>query len=137
MSKMGTINSDTDPDTVIILHRRGPAQRTLRTVAELNAAQRRGMAIETSKKIMAGGNKQHYATKNTSRLDEETEELHHERVSLTFGKVVQQARQSKEWTQKDLATVSIYCFVLNQDINEKPQVVAEYENGKAVPNQQD
>ncbi|EJW86115.1 transcriptional coactivator [Wuchereria bancrofti] len=126
MSKMGTINSDTDPDTVIILHRRGPAQRTLRTAAELNAAQRRGMAIETSKKIMAGGNKQHYATKNTSRLDEETEELHHERVSLTFGKVVQQARQSKEWTQKDLAT----------HINEKPQVVAEYENGKAVPNQQ-
>ncbi|KAM3726493.1 Endothelial differentiation-related factor [Dirofilaria immitis] len=126
MSKMGTINSDTDPDTVTILHRRGPTQRTLRTAAELNAAQRRGMAIETSKKMMAGGNKQHHAAKNTARLDEETEELHHERVSLTLGKVMQQARQTKEWTQKDLAT----------HINEKPQVVAEYENGKAVPNQQ-
>ncbi|EFO23139.1 MBF-1 protein [Loa loa] len=126
MSKMGTISSDTDPDTVTILHRRGPAQRTLRTAAELNAAQRRGMAIETSKKMMAGGNRQHHATKNTARLDEETEELHHERVSLTLGKVMQQARQAKEWTQKDLAT----------HINEKPQVVAEYENGKAVPNQQ-
>lgn len=33
MSKMGTINSDTDPDTITILHRRGPAQRTLRTAA--------------------------------------------------------------------------------------------------------
>uniref|UniRef100_A0A915PT36 HTH cro/C1-type domain-containing protein n=1 Tax=Setaria digitata TaxID=48799 RepID=A0A915PT36_9BILA len=153
---MGTINSDTDPDTVTILHRRGPTQKTLRTAAvglnifasmletlpiveylncsydnlrarmELNAAQRRGIAIETSKKLMAGGNRQHHAAKNTARLDEETEELHHERVSLTLGKVMQQARQTKEWTQKDLAT----------HINEKPQVVAEYENGKAVPNQQ-
>lgn len=35
---------------------------------ELNAAQRRGMAIETSKKMMAGGNRQHHAAKNTARL---------------------------------------------------------------------
>lgn len=33
MSKMGAINSDTDPDTVTILHRRGPMQKTLRTAA--------------------------------------------------------------------------------------------------------
>lgn len=26
------------------------------------------MSIETSKKIMAGGNRQHYAAKNTARL---------------------------------------------------------------------
>ncbi|VDM48059.1 unnamed protein product [Toxocara canis] len=126
MSKMGNIVSDTDPNTVTVLHRRGPAQKTLKTTAELNAAQRRGVAIETTKKMMAGGNRQHVSDKNTARLDEETEELHHERVSLSLGKVIQQARQAKEWTQKDLAT----------HVNEKPQVVAEYENGKAVPNQQ-
>ncbi|VDK52590.1 unnamed protein product [Anisakis simplex] len=126
MSKMGNLASDTDPNTVTVLHRRGPAVKTLKTTAELNAAQRRGVAIETSKKMMAGGNRQHTVDKNTARLDEETEELHHERVSLTLGKVLQQARQAKEWTQKDLAT----------RVNEKPQVVAEYENGKAVPNQQ-
>ncbi|VDN57415.1 unnamed protein product [Dracunculus medinensis] len=108
MSKMGRIESDTDPNT------------------ELNAAQRRGEAIETSRKAMAGGNKQHQIHTNTTRLDGETEVLHHERVPLSLGKVMQQARQAKEWTQKDLAT----------HINEKPQVVAEYENGKAVPNQQ-
>jgi ribosome-binding protein aMBF1 (putative translation factor) len=37
-----------------------------------------------------------------------------------------QARMAKNMTQKDLATA----------INEKPQVVAEYESGKAVPNGQ-
>lgn len=45
------------------------------------------------------------------RLDEETEELHHERVSLSLGKVMQQARQAKEWSQKDLSTVSFFFFI--------------------------
>ena len=35
-----------------------------------------------------------------------------------------QARMSKKWTQKDLAT----------RINEKPQIIGEYESGKAIPN---
>lgn len=45
------------------------------------------------------------------RLDEETEELHHERVSLSLGKTIQQARQAKEWGQKDLATVLIIFLI--------------------------
>lgn len=44
-------------------------------------------------------------TKNTAKLDRETEELHHERVTLEVGKVIQQGRQVKGMTQKDLATV--------------------------------
>lgn len=55
----------------------------------------------------AGQNKQHVVTKNTAKLDRETEELHHERVTLEVGKVIQQGRQNKGLTQKDLATVSI------------------------------
>ncbi len=44
-----------------------------------------------------------------------------------MGKAIQQARQAKEMTQKDLAT----------KINEKPSVVNDYESGKASnPNQQ-
>lgn len=54
----------------------------------------------------AGQNKQHSITKNTAKLDRETEELHHDRVTLEVGKVIQQGRQSKGLTQKDLATVS-------------------------------
>ncbi|WKY08650.1 hypothetical protein Q1695_007854 [Nippostrongylus brasiliensis] len=126
MSKMGCPQSDTDPNTVTILRKGGPVNKTLKSNSALNSALRSGVAVESQKKMMAGGNRQHTSNKNTLRLDEETEELHHDRVSLSLGKAMQQARQAKEWTQKDLSTA----------INEKPQVVAEYENGKAVPNQQ-
>eukprot|EP00070_Physeter_catodon_P006969 XP_007115005.2 endothelial differentiation-related factor 1-like isoform X2 [Physeter catodon] len=87
------------------------------------AAQRRGEDVETSKKWAAGQNKQHWITKNTAKLDRETEELHHDRVTLEVGKVVQQDRQSKGLTQKGQAT----------KINEKPQVIADYEGGRAIP----
>lgn len=90
------------------------------------AAQRRGEDVETSKKWAAGQNKQHSISKNTAKLDRETEELHHDRVTLEVGKVIQQGRQSKGLTQKDLAT----------KINEKPQVIADYESGRAIPNNQ-
>ncbi|WAR30702.1 EDF1-like protein, partial [Mya arenaria] len=41
---------------------------------------------------------------NTAKLDRETEELHHDHVALDVSKIIQQARQAKGWTQKDLAT---------------------------------
>lgn len=60
----------------------------------------------------AGQNKQHLVTKNTAKLDRETEELHHERVPLEVGKVVQKGRQDIGMTQKDLATVSISHLIM-------------------------
>uniref|UniRef100_A0A8R1DQN0 HTH cro/C1-type domain-containing protein n=1 Tax=Caenorhabditis japonica TaxID=281687 RepID=A0A8R1DQN0_CAEJA len=126
MSKYGCPTSDTDPNSVTLITKRGPVNKTLKSASALNAAQRSGAEISTEKKMMSGGNRQHSSNKNTLRLDEETEELHHEKVTLSLGKVMQQARGTKGWTQKDLST----------QINEKPQVVSEYESGKAVPNQQ-
>nr|KAG5690908.1 hypothetical protein BaRGS_003399 [Batillaria attramentaria] len=87
---------------------------------------RTGAEVETSKKFTAGQNKQHSASKNTAKLDRETEELHHEHVSLDVAKLIQQGRQAKGLTQKDLA----------QRINEKQQVINEYESGRAIPNNQ-
>ncbi|MGH0148961.1 UNVERIFIED_CONTAM: hypothetical protein FKN15_013921 [Acipenser sinensis] len=99
-----------------------------RTKAKLAvaSAQRRGEELETTKKWSAGQNKQHLVTKNTAKLDRETEELHHQRVPLEVGKVIQQGRQNKGMTQKDLAT----------KVNEKPQIIADYECGRAIPNNQ-
>ncbi|KAI6181126.1 HTH cro/C1-type domain-containing protein [Aphelenchoides besseyi] len=126
MSKMGRLESNVDPNEVVILRKnRGPV-KTLKSQAELNAAARQGIPLDTTKKYAAGSNRQHKSDKNTLRLDEETEVLHHDRVPLELGKVIQQARGAKEWTQKDLST----------RINEKVEVVREYENGKAIPNQQ-
>jgi putative transcription factor len=63
---------------------------------------------------------------NTKRLDEDNENLAHERVSSDLKKNLMQARLDKKMTQAQLA----------QMINEKPQVIQEYESGKAIPNNQ-
>jgi len=55
--------------------------------------------------VTAGQNKQHSAAKNVAKLDRETEELHHETVSLDLARLIQQGRQAKGMTQKELATV--------------------------------
>jgi len=60
----------------------------------------------------AGQNKQHIAAKNVAKLDRETEELHHEHVGLDLSRLIQQGRQAKGLTQKELATV--YYSVLMQ-----------------------
>ena len=62
----------------------------------------------------------------SARKLEETDELKHNKVDKSLSKAIQQARMAKKMTQKDLATA----------INEKPQVIGEYENGKAIPNGQ-
>ena len=60
----------------------------------------------------------------SARKLEETDELKHQKVDKSLSKAIMQARMAKKMTQKDLATA----------INEKPQVIGEYENGKAIPN---
>lgn len=57
--------------------------------------------------ILGGGgqNKHTVTTKNTAKLDRETEELKHDSISKDVGKYIMQGRQSKGWSQKDLATV--------------------------------
>ncbi|KAL7430387.1 hypothetical protein ACHAXM_002169 [Skeletonema potamos] len=78
------------------------------------------------KKFGAGGNKSaHTSTVNAKKI-EESDELKLNKVDKNLSKAIQQARMAKNMTQKDLAT----------KINEKPQVVGEYESGKAVPNGQ-
>ncbi|XP_071981596.1 endothelial differentiation-related factor 1 [Engystomops pustulosus] len=118
--------AESDWDTVTVLRKKGPTAAQAKSKQAVTAAQRRGEELETTKKWSAGQNKQHVITKNTAKLDRETEELHHDRVTLEVGKVIQQGRQSTGLTQKDLAT----------KINEKPQVIADYESGKAIPSNQ-
>jgi putative transcription factor len=74
----------------------------------------------------AGGNASaHTSTIMSARkLEEATEVGTIAKVDKSLSKAIMQARTAKKMTQKELAT----------GINEKPQVVAEYESGKAVPN---
>jgi putative transcription factor len=110
---------------VTILRKKLPKASSLKTEQAINAARRMGAQVETKEKFGAASNKQHGTTLNTAKLDRETEELKHEKLPLDVGRLIQQGRQAKGLSQKDLAT----------KINEKPQVVTDYEAGRGIPNQ--
>jgi putative transcription factor len=76
----------------------------------------------------AGGNTSAHSSTimSANKLDDATEVGTIVKVDKNLSKAIMQARTAKKMTQKELATA----------INEKPQVVAEYESGKAVPNPQ-
>lgn len=76
----------------------------------------------------AGGNTSaHSATiMSTRKLEEADEAGKIAKVDKSLSKAIMQARTAKKMTQKDLATA----------INEKPQVIGQYESGKAIPNPQ-
>ena len=111
--------------TTTVIGNRYASKANSKSSAAINQARRRGDEISTEQKYGGGQNKHSVTTKNTAKLDRETDELKHEKVDMSVGRLIQKGRQDKGWTQKELAT----------KICEKPQVVNEYEGGKAVPNQ--
>jgi len=115
-----------DWNDVTYLRKKPASASALKSDKAVNQARRAGGEVETTKKYGAGGNKKSASSMNTATLDAETEELKHDTVSRNFSLVLQKARNDKGMTQKDLAT----------KICEKPQIVNEYEQGKAIPNQQ-
>jgi len=122
----GNVNRPNDVDTVILTKKRPERPVNLRSEQAVNQARRTGAEVETKMKYGAGANKHGGAIMNTLKLDNETENLKHKTVPHDVGKAIMQGRQAKGMTQKDLAT----------SINEKPQIVAEMESGRAVMNQQ-
>ncbi|KAJ7973883.1 putative Multiprotein-bridging factor [Quillaja saponaria] len=119
----GTITQDWEP---VVLHKSKPKAQDLRKPKAVNQALRSGGEVQTIKKFDAGSNKKTagpvvYARK----LDEGTEPGCLDRVSTDVRQAIQKARLDKKMSQAELA----------KQINERPQVVQEYENGKAVPNQ--
>ncbi len=83
------------------------------------AALRAGAAVSTIRNDSGGG-------RNALKFELEDENLTHKTVSVDVKKAILQGRLAKKLTQAQLA----------QQINEKPQIVQEYESGKAIPNQQ-
>ncbi|RRT65114.1 hypothetical protein B296_00036068 [Ensete ventricosum] len=132
MAGNGPITQDWEP---IVIRKKAPTAAAKKDEKAVNAARRSGAEIETIKKCNpAGTNKAASSSTslNTRKLDDETENLTHERVSSELKKNIMQARLGKKLTQAQLGQTSI----MPQLINEKPQVIQEYESGKAIPNQQ-
>ena len=61
-----------------------------------------------------------------AKLEESNDVFKHATVSRDLSKAITQARMAKKLTQAQLAT----------QINERAQVIQEYESGKAIPNAQ-
>ncbi|KAJ3307833.1 multiprotein-bridging factor 1 [Blyttiomyces sp. JEL0837] len=117
-----------DWEDVTIIRKTPQRSAVLKSESAINAAKRAGVAVSTEKKASAANQKPAAIDAGkAAKIDRETEDFHVERVGLSVAKAIQQARQAKNLTQKDLAT----------KINEKQTVVNEYESGKATnPNQQ-
>ncbi|KAH6764349.1 multiprotein bridging factor 1B [Perilla frutescens var. hirtella] len=122
---MAGIVQDWEP---VVIRKKAPTAAARKDEKAVNAARRAGAEIETVKKSNAATNKaaKNTTTLNTRKLDEETENLAHEKVPSELKRAIMQARMEKKLTQAQLG----------QMINEKPQIIQEYESGKAIPNQQ-
>ncbi|KAL3635376.1 Multiprotein-bridging factor 1b [Castilleja foliolosa] len=122
---MAGISQDWEP---VVIRKKAPTSAARKDEKAVNAARRAGADIETVKKSNAGTNRAASSSTslNTRKLDEDTENLTHDKVPTELKKSIMQARMDKKMTQSQLA----------QLINEKPQIIQEYESGKAIPNQQ-
>lgn len=80
--------------------------------------------------VAAGGrtvNQQHKSnTMNHKKLDEDSENYRVQTVSHKLSTLIQKTRQKKGLTRKELA----------HSCQERETIIAEYENGKAIPNGQ-
>lgn len=90
-------------------HKRTGADAPKHTVAK-QAAPKSGLAATIDSQL-------------ARKLENDTENLAHERVSPALRQQITQARIAAKLTQAQLA----------QRINELPKIVQEYENGKAIP----
>ncbi|MED6209904.1 Multiprotein-bridging factor 1c [Stylosanthes scabra] len=118
----GTITQDWEP---VVLHKSRPKAQDLRNPKAVNQALRSGAEVQTVKKFDAGSNRKPGPGINARKLEEGTEPAALERVAVEVRQAIQKARLEKKMSQAELA----------KQINERPQVVQEYENGKAQPNQ--
>ncbi|KAJ0960600.1 hypothetical protein J5N97_001525 [Dioscorea zingiberensis] len=121
----GSLTQDWDP---VVLSKRKPRSSELKDPKAVNQALRAGASVETVKKHDAGSNKKSSTTgpvMYARKLDEQTEPAGFEKVAPEVRAAIQKARLAKKMSQVELAKL----------INERAQVVQEYESGKAVPNQ--
>lgn len=121
-----------DWDTVTIIGQKarigggGPRETVAKTQSQLNAARRTGSVVGTEKKYGSANTKSNPEGQRLTKLDDIDDVVAVKKVDVSVGKTIAKARQEKGFTQKELAT----------KVNEKPQVINDYESGKAQPNQQ-
>jgi putative transcription factor len=106
---------------------KGNTGRSLPKTKQGMASALRTGKVQSELKHGAGSNSSAHSGANVNaRKLEESEETKHATSGKSLGQAIMKARMAKKLTQKQLATA----------INEKPQVVGQYEQGSAIPNPQ-
>jgi len=116
-------------DFTPVVIRKPQTHKDLSDSVAVTAARREGKPVDTSIRqthATAPGVTSTGLCKSAAKLDAETEDFRHDRVPSELKTQIARARTAKKMTQAQLA----------QSVNEKPQVVQEYENGKAIPTPQ-
>ncbi|RKP05723.1 multi protein bridging factor 1-domain-containing protein [Thamnocephalis sphaerospora] len=116
-----------DWDSVTVLRKQQDTARTTKSQSVLNAARRSGAVVGTEKKFTGSANK-HGSDEHQrlAKIDNDEDIYKVQTVSISVGRAIQKGRQDKGLTQKDLG----------QRVNEKGNVINDYEAGRAIPNQQ-
>ncbi|KAG5360273.1 putative multi-protein-binding factor 1 [Yarrowia sp. B02] len=104
----------------------GPRATVAKTQSEINAAMRSGNVLSTDKKYASANSKDGGDGQRLTKIDRSDDIIAPPKVEASVGKAIIKGRSDKGLTQKELAV----------KINEKPQVVNDYESGRAQPNQQ-
>eukprot|EP01041_Mallomonas_annulata_P007234 gene7234-14761_t len=123
-----SINPNGSQDWTPVVLSKTPKQRAegLSSAQAIAQAKVSG-AVSTERKFAAGENKSaHVSSSGLKKLEDSTDEFKHSTVDATLSRAIMQARITKKMTQKELATA----------INEKPQIIQQYEAGSAMPNPQ-
>lgn len=122
--------SDWDTNTIIGSRARaggsGPRANVARTNAQINAARRQGNVLSVDKKYGSTNARGDNEGQRLTMVDRSDDIVKPKKLDASVGKTISRVRTEKKMSQKDLAT----------KINEKPQIINEYESGKAIPNQQ-
>ena len=85
-----------------------------------------GQQVDVVRKYDTGNTQRQGPGASAARIADSDEIIKAKTMSHDAAMRIQQARQAKGWTQKELAT----------KINEKPQVISDFESKRAVPTQQ-
>ena len=126
---MASFGSDQQWDNVVF-NKKGVKKSGVSTKAHVNQQRRAGnvsaelrMGSRNASLAMSGrvGGEQ-----NMCKLETDNESTKHVRVNRDLSKAIAAARQAKSLTQKELAT----------QLNVKPTMIRDYENGSAIPNPQ-
>mmetsp|Transcript_15382 Transcript_15382/g.14745 ORF Transcript_15382/g.14745 Transcript_15382/m.14745 type:complete len:139 (+) Transcript_15382:204-620(+) len=116
-----------DQDWTPVTVTKTAAQRNVgKSTAQAQSQAKVDGTLSTERRFGTSENKSAHSAvgSNLKKLEDSTESFKHTVIDKSLSKAITATRMAKKMTQTDLARA----------INERPQIIQEYESGKAIPN---